>query len=239
MGGGQSHEISASACEEHAEGTLINGLPQGRYRDAEGGGKRAMELDELPVEWGIEARELSTGEERFEFPNGHFDVVKAGLGKDLSFRIQGDGLRVLEGHLQGLDTYRHHQGAEGRVLSYIGEGEWHHSGEPQPSPFKVFFEASKDVVPDGRDGMTVYGAQFAPEGLGVGALALGPGRAGLKDETLAAVQAVRISVGVCIVLGQAGPVDLVLGHPAGKNVRVWLAQLEEMLGDAFDDQGGR
>ena len=97
MGGGQSHEISASVREEHADGALVTGLPQGRYRDAERGGEWVVEIDELSVERerGFEARELGAGEERLDFPNGHFDVIKAGLGEDVSFR-------VLQGHLQGL-----------------------------------------------------------------------------------------------------------------------------------------
>jgi hypothetical protein len=45
------------------------------------------------------------------------------------------------------------------------------------------------------------------EGSGVGALALGPGGAGLEDEPLAAAQAVGGGVGVGIVLGEAGLVD--------------------------------
>ena len=104
MGGGQSHEISPSVREEHADGALVTGLPQGRYRDAEHGGEWVVEIDELPVERGrgFQARELGAGEERPDFPNGHFDVVKAGLGEDVLFRLLGDGLRVLQGHLQGL-----------------------------------------------------------------------------------------------------------------------------------------
>ena len=37
-------------------------------------------------------------------------------------------------------------------------------GERQPSLFKVFFEAGKGVVPDGRDGMTVHGARVRQKG---------------------------------------------------------------------------
>jgi len=45
--------------------------------------------------------------------------------------------------------------------------------------------------------------------LGIGTvLALGPGRAGLDDEGLAAEQAVGVGVGVGIVFGEAGLVDL-------------------------------
>ena len=49
---------------------------------------------------------------------------------------------------------------------------------------------------------------------------LGLGRAGLEDEALAAVQAMRISVSICIVLDEAGPVVLVLGHLRGQKNKV-------------------
>ena len=99
--------------------------------------------------------------------------------------------------------------------------------------------------------MTVHGAQLAPEGSGVGTLALGPGRAGLDDEALAAVQAVGVGVGVGIVLCEAGLVlrlvrvgrggrdeGRVLGEGRlGGKLKAGLAKLEEGLGDIFYDQG--
>jgi len=240
VGRSQSQEFGTIVTrEEQAERALVPGLLEGRYGDAEGGRERVMELGEVPVELGVEGQEFGagTGEERLEFPEGHFDVVEAGLGEDVELNVLGDGLRVLEGHLLGLDADRHHQGAEGPFLSFIGEAEWHDGGERQLSPLKVYVDAGEDVVPDGRDAMTVDGAQLAPEGSGVGALALGPGRAGLNDEASAAAQAVGIGVGVGIVLGEAGRVDL--GFKLDGNLNIGLAKLEEGLGDVFDNQGRR
>ena len=44
-----------------------------------------MEFGEVPVKLGVEGQELGagTGEERLEFPDGHFDVVETGLGEDV------------------------------------------------------------------------------------------------------------------------------------------------------------
>ena len=56
---------------------------------------------------GVEARELGAGEERLEFLDDHFDVVKANLSEDVEFDVLSDGFRVLEGPPQGLDAYFH------------------------------------------------------------------------------------------------------------------------------------
>jgi len=44
-----------------------------------------MELGEVPVELGVEGRELGagTGEERLEFPECHLDIIEAGFGDDV------------------------------------------------------------------------------------------------------------------------------------------------------------
>ena len=60
--------------------------------------------------------------------------------------------------------------------------------------------------------MSVRGAQFVLEGSVIGTLAFGPGRAGLDDEALAVVQAMGVGIGVGIIFGEAGLVELVLGE---------------------------
>ena len=138
VGRSQSQDFGAVAArDEQAEGALIPGLLpgllQGRYGDAEGGREWVVELGEVPVEIGVESRELrsGTGEERLKFPYGYFDVVKSSVGENVELDVLSNGLRVLEGHLLGLDADRHHQGAEGILHFYIGEGEWHGGGEWQ------------------------------------------------------------------------------------------------------------
>ena len=207
MGRSQSQEFVVVALrEEQAERALVSGLLERRHGDAEGGRESVIELSEAPIELGIEGRELGarTREERFELPDGYLDVVEASLGKDFELDGLDDILRVLVDNFLWLDADCHHQGAEGLLLVNIGEAEWHDGGERQLSPFEAYLDVSEDVVPGGRDAMSVDGAQFAPEESGVGALGLGPGGAGLDDEALAAARAVGVDVRVGIVLGQPG-----------------------------------
>ena len=151
MGGGQSHEISASVREEHAEGALVTGLPQGCYRDAERGGERVVEIDELSVERG------SLGPEK--------NVLTSQMATSTSSKPASARMSRFACSATAFASSRSPSRA---------------CGERQSSPFKVFFEAGKDVVPDGCDGMIVHRAQLALEGLGVG-------RAGLEYEALATV----------------------------------------------------
>jgi hypothetical protein len=125
-------DFGAVTCKEQSEGALI-GVLEGCYGDAEGGCERVMELGEMPMELGVEGRKLrtGTGEERLEFPESHFNVVEA--GEDVGLDVLSDDLRVLEGHLLGLDAYCHLQAAGGRLLTDIGEGEWYDSGERKVS----------------------------------------------------------------------------------------------------------
>jgi hypothetical protein len=215
MDSSQSQEFVAVAVgEEHAERALVPGLLEGRYSDVEGGCERVPKLGDGPVERGVEGRDFgcNTGEGRREFPYSYVDAVETGLGEDIGLDGLRDGLGVLEGHGLGLHTDGHHQGAEGLLRSDVGEAEWHDSSERQPSSLKVNSDVGEDAVPEGRDGMAVDGAQLATEGLGIRAtLALGPGRAGLEDEGLVAEQAVGVGVGVGIVFGETGLVDIVLG----------------------------
>jgi hypothetical protein len=106
----------------------------------------------------------------------------------------------------------HRERAVGR-LSNVAEAQWHNPVERLPGSLTIQMDFVEDPVPGGHGGVVADEVKSVAEGLHVRITrGLGPGRARLEHEWRAAQQAVGVSEGFGVVLGEADLVKLGLGR---------------------------
>ena len=211
MGCCDTKEVCAvTAGHEHAKGALMSSPLVGN-RDAERGREWMAEVGD-PVELRVKGREPgpSSGKGRCELPDGNFDVVEAGLGDDIVFDRFGNRFGDLKLNSFWLHRNNDHQWAECGFFSNVSKAQSHDSIKHIiPNFLEVRHSVYEDSVPGRQDGMVVDRTQFPNKGLGIRTVAsFGPGSSCLEDEWGPTEQAICVSIGIRIMFGEAGLVDL-------------------------------